>query len=138
MTGPISTLQVVAFSPGSDRLDLGGRFPVVIAKAKSVSDLKTSIKDAKKDQLSHITATSLTIWRCKDKQIVFDEDSRALFRQIENLLSPEDENLDALDDRQTLADLLISDQETLLVEIPSYPGTSCISTAFGFSHTCHS
>ena len=131
MTSRYITLQVVVFNPASDRLDLGGRFSVFIAKAKSVSDLKAMIKEAKEDQLSHIAAADLTIWRCRDKQTIFDEDFRIFFRQIEDLLSLEDEKLDTLDDRQRLADLLISAQEVLLVELPLLPGTS-ISTAFGY------
>jgi hypothetical protein len=124
-------LWLVVFN--RDRLDFGGRFRVDItqADATDVFDLKIKVKDMIGEDLSHIHASELTIWRRKDRKRFFvDEDTKVLFRQIRNVFFPE-EIVESLSASQKLADLHISEEETLLVETPSAPGTSRISTAFG-------
>lgn len=111
-----------------DGLYSGGRFPVGASDDENVYDLKTKVKDTIGGRLSHIAAEELNIWRCKDRETFFDGDNKVLFRQILNVFSPE-EKVEVLSASQTLADLHILEEETLLVESP---GTSDISVAFGY------
>jgi hypothetical protein len=126
----IRRLWLVAFN--HDGLDFGSRFRVDTTNDKNVYNLKTKVKDMIGDHLSHILASELTIWRCKDRKTRFVGDTRVLFRQIQNVFSPE-EKVEVLSASQKLADLRISEEETLLVEIPLWPGKPRISTAFGYA-----
>jgi hypothetical protein len=124
-------LWLVVFN--RDRLDYGRRFRFDITNDGNVYNLKTNVKDMIGNRLSHILASELTIWRCKDRKTFFvDEDKRVLFRQIRNVFSPE-EKVEVLSERQKLADLCILENETILVESPLSPGTPRISTAFGYA-----
>jgi hypothetical protein len=129
-------LWVVVFN--RDGLDFGSGFRVDTTNDANVYKLKTKVKDMIGNHLSHILASELTIWRCKDRTTVFVDDSdesgdtRVLFRQIRKVFSPE-EKVEVLSASKRLAALNISEKETLLVEIPLSPGTPRISTAFGYA-----
>jgi hypothetical protein len=132
MKSRTSTLWVVVFDASRNELGFGRRFNVDITDATYVSDLKTTVKGIIGDRLSRVLASELDIWRCKDRTTLFvDDDYKLLWRQIHNAFSPEDK-VEVLSAGQRLADLRISEKETLLVEVPPAPGTSRISTAVGY------
>ena len=120
------TLWVLVFN--CNGLYFRGYFSLDASDDENVYDLKTKVKDMMGGCLSHIAAEELNIWRCKDRETFFNGDNKVLFRQILNVFSPE-EKVEALSTSQILADLHISEEETLLVETP---GTSHISVAFSY------
>ena len=117
---------VVVFS--RDLQNFGGRFKIDISRDEDIDDLKKTVKNFRRNGLSHVFPPRLTIWRCKDRETAFHSgDVEALDRQISKLLSGEE--LEALSADEKLVDLCISVNETLLVEAPStFLGASHIST----------
>ena len=120
------TLWLLVFN--SDGLSFGERLPVDATDDENVQDLKIRVTNMLGGRLSH---TQLTIWRCKDKKTLFDGDTKSLFRQIQDIFSPdvEEARLEGLSPSQKLVDLHISEEETLLVETP--PNMSHIFRAYG-------
>ena len=120
----------------SDGLKFGERLPVDATDDENVQDLKIRVTIMLGGRLSH---TQLTIWRCKDQKTLFDGDTKSLFRQIQDIFSPdvEEARLEGLSPSQKSVDLHISEEETLPVETP--PSMSHIFRVYGprlHSHTC--
>ncbi|KAF8267932.1 hypothetical protein EI94DRAFT_1786158 [Lactarius quietus] len=117
MTSYSSRLRVKLFS--RDSQDFGGYiFLDINSSDEYVYNLKTKVKDTIGSELSSVSASRMTVWRCKDRRMLFDVESlETLPGQIKELLSGDE--LERLHATQTLADLHISMEEILLVEVPS-------------------
>ena len=122
-----TSIWVVIFS--RDWRDFGGHFLIdTTSSDEFVDDLKTLVKNRRQDDLSRVDAPDLTVWRCKDRNTCLrDKDAETLVHQISKLLS--EGGVEFLCGIEKLADLCISMEETLLVEVPCMShGTSRIST----------
>ena len=83
-----------------------------------IDGLKEIVKEKSPDILANVGVARLTVWRCTDPTTILDaEGAEVLSRQIRDLFS--NQNVKQIDASTKIAELNISEGETLLVKLPS-------------------
>ena len=95
---------------------LGDLFQVECDDNDSVAVLKKKVKEEMKPELNDFTANSLTVWQCKDRNVDFDNDDKKIVKsRVQQVLY---ENVKKLLPRKKLRELELSEEDTLIVEMP--------------------
>lgn len=115
-----------------DQLQIvGDIFPVVTSGKNDIGALKVKVKEYWKEELAYVPIAMLSVWRWSDKAVFEYDDLNELQRLVSEIFSRK--QVEALHPNQNIANLNLSEEEVLLVEVPR-TGTSCNFTVVG----CHS
>jgi hypothetical protein len=101
---------------------LGGRFLVGIDMTTCIYHLKKMVKEERQNDLAHIDAARFTVWKTKD---IIDES--ALVDLLRRIINDKD-TIEELHAGQPVADLGLSDDQTLLVQLPGMAHGLCKSS----------
>ena len=107
---------------------LGGCFPVNTTSGDAVYHLKEKVKEETPEALSrvHVDLKNLTMWKTKGAMIIDKSSSDRLPEILKNIDVGDENTIEELSEDELVADLGLSDGQTLLVRLS---GTSRISTA---------
>ncbi|KZT02786.1 uncharacterized protein LAESUDRAFT_388704 [Laetiporus sulphureus 93-53] len=96
---------------------IGTLFTVKISSDADVNDLRAKVKEKRSVDTAGVDSARLIVWRCMDSTIIFDdEDPKTLKDQVSEAFS--NQKLEVLRVSETIADLKLSKEETLLVQMP--------------------
>jgi len=99
-----------------DMTPLGRLFDVDYDDNDSISMLKEKVKAKKSNACKNVDADCLTVWQCKDRNVDFDTDDDEIVKsQVQQVLY---ENVKKLLPRKKLRELELSEEDTLIVEMP--------------------
>ncbi len=93
----------------------GNPFPIEIPSSHTVADLMICIKEKEAMDLQGFSASKLKVWRCKDRQTVFEEDSAKLEEQVKQLFL---NGVEELGTRRNFEKLDYKEEEILIVTMP--------------------
>ncbi|KAL5537301.1 hypothetical protein ACEPAF_1124 [Sanghuangporus sanghuang] len=95
----------------------GNAFYVIVGPDACIEDLTKTAKEARTDDLEHVNAARLTVWRCTDPGIDFGNmDSDDFNKRLKEGFSPDEKKVKKLNPKQGVEQLA---DETLLFEIPA-------------------
>ena len=108
---------------------VGGSSLVDTTSGDDVYHLKEKIKEKRRNDLAHVDAARLTVWKTKGKMTI-NRSTRERWPEILKAIDIRDrDTIEELYVYELVADLRLSDGETLLVRLP---GTSRISSVVGY------
>ena len=99
---------------------IGRRFTVLTTSVDSIEALK---KKAKAEAPRAIIPSACTMWRTKGKLIINNSTAKKLAQILRNIDVEDEDTIEDLLENLTVADLQLSNGETLLLQLPG-PGTS--------------
>jgi hypothetical protein len=87
-----------------------------LANEKNIDNLKKQVKK-EKSIMKDVKASALVVWRCTDRSVPFDTKDRKTFEhRIQEAFS--NQKVQILNSREKFADLDVSEDETLFVQMP--------------------
>ncbi|KAL9715323.1 hypothetical protein Ac2012v2_001986 [Leucoagaricus gongylophorus] len=105
---------------------LGSLFQVEYDDNDSIAVLKEKAKAKMEPELNDFAANSFTVWQCKDRNVDFSTDDDEIVKsQVQQILY---ENVKKLLPRKKLRELELSEEDTLIVEMPERPATALLAT----------
>ena len=93
----------------------GEPFPIEIPSSHTVGHLRDVVKEKMVVDLQGVVANRLKVWRCKDRQTVFEEDSAKLEEQVKQLFL---NGVEELGTRRKFEKLDYKEEEILIVTMP--------------------
>ncbi|KZT00302.1 uncharacterized protein LAESUDRAFT_718226 [Laetiporus sulphureus 93-53] len=97
---------------------IGTPFEVTVSSVDTVDRLRKKVKEDRSVGTAGVDSASLIVWRCIDPTTTLDdEDHETLEGQVSEAFF--NQKVKRLGVRRTIADLKLSKDETLLVQMPS-------------------
>ncbi len=104
----------------------GRSFSVRTSSEDDIDDLKDKVKVKLHPRLTHVSSMDLTVWKTKGEMIINEaEVKERLVEILGNIDVDNEDTIEMLRPGEQVADLGLTDDQVLLVQLP---GTSRIST----------